>query len=290
MSYLKAARRKNNENLCQASLRIGCSRQHLSRLEQGKALATPEQARAIREIYGVPVLEAAHFARFGDLHRDLGLSPFELEPVSQDPWRVAYACWGEKLRKAGLTLATFDWMSHFLSGESSHECYAWLQVAVAGAEPFLGNPHEWGFDAHPIIDRSGRLLAERQLAGLIYRDKDVDIILWPQVSMRIDARHAFRLDCLMLLRVGGKVYWFSGELDGGGHDSRKDAYRSEKLGMLEVRISGEEIRKGKMFALLRERALEQVRLEREPAVRPPVRFLAPGRGTGWRPQPPFGPR
>ncbi|MBN9416900.1 hypothetical protein ABS71_21235 [bacterium SCN 62-11] len=291
MSYLKAAREKEDHKLSDASTRLGCSRQHLSRLEQGKALATPEQARAIREVYGVPVLEVGHQAKFAALHRELGLSPFQLETVNPDPWRVAYGCWGEKLRTGGLSLARFDWMSHFLPGESSHECYALLQVALAGAEEFLGNPHEWGFDLHPIIDRTGRLLAERMLPGLIYQDSEVDIVLWPQVSMRIDSKHAFRLDCLMLFRIARKVYWIALEFDAGGHDSTKDLYRTQKLGMPIVRITGEEIRQGRVFELLRQRAEEVVRAPREPGPGKSVlRMVVPGRGASWRPQPPTGPR
>ncbi|MBX3170699.1 MAG: hypothetical protein KF760_25060 [Candidatus Eremiobacteraeota bacterium] len=181
-------------------------------------------------------------------------------------------------------------MSHFLPAESSHECYALLQAAVAGAEEFLGNPHEWGFDLHPITNRSGRLLAERMLPGLIFRGDQEDVILWPQVTMRIDSKHAFRLDCLMLYRKGKKVYWLAVEFDGSGHNSSRDPYRSEKLGMLEVRITGQEIRQGKVFAILRERAEEQIRLQMEPSPKAPVRLVAPGQGTGWRPQAPFGPR
>ncbi len=290
MSYITIARDKKNKTVTQASAVLGCSRQYLSRLEQGKALATPEQARAIRDYLGVPVLEARHVSKFADLQREVGLRPFEVEQVNPDPWRAAYSCWGRSLSEAGLSLSKFDWMSHFLPGESSHECYALLQLALAGWQEFLGNPHEWGFDLNPITDRSGRLLAKRLLPGLIYRGEEEDCILWPQVTMRIDSRHAFRLDGLMLYRKSGKVYWPAVELDGGGHDARKDPYRSEKLGMLEVRISGAEIRQGKVFELLLERAAEAVRLQAEPAPKPAVRLLAPGRGTGWRPQAPLGPR
>ncbi|MBX3170698.1 MAG: helix-turn-helix transcriptional regulator [Candidatus Eremiobacteraeota bacterium] len=63
MSYLKIARDKKNQNGSQASAVLGFSRQHLSRLEQGKTLATREQAMAIREYLGVPVLEVGHVSQ-----------------------------------------------------------------------------------------------------------------------------------------------------------------------------------------------------------------------------------
>lgn len=65
-----------NQNGSNASAVLGFSRQHLSRLEQGKATATREQALAIREYLGVPVLEVGHLSKFTELQREVGLRPF----------------------------------------------------------------------------------------------------------------------------------------------------------------------------------------------------------------------
>lgn len=122
MSYLKSARKMEKHTQTEAARRLGMSRSHLSRLEQGKALATGAQAVAIRELYGVPVLEVDHKYKSSKLRRDYGIRPYALDRVNPDPWRTAYEYWGKALR--ALDLRIFEWLSHYLPSESTHEAYS----------------------------------------------------------------------------------------------------------------------------------------------------------------------
>lgn len=282
MSYLKIAREKEKHTQTEAALRLGVSRSHLSRLEQGKALATAAQAIAIRELYGVPVLEVDHQYKASKLRRDCGIRPYVMDRVNPDPWRTAYEYWGKALR--ALDLRIFEWMSHYLPSESTHEAYSLLQAAAKGAEPFLGNPHEWDFDLHPVVDRTGRLLGARVLPGLIYRGGDGrDFILFPQVTLRVDVSNAFRLDCLTFYRKENRNHWLDLEFDASGHDVSKDKYRSDKLGMKVVRISGKEIREGRVVELLLQRADAAIQQQVEVPRSAPVKLVRVASGAGWRP-------
>ena len=95
------------------------------------------------------------------------------------------------------------------------------------------------------------------LPALTYKGRDRFFIFWPQVSLRI-GETTFRLDGLMFYRRGAVRYWLVVEFDGAGHDHSKDPYRSGQLGMMEVRITGEEILQGRCFALLIERAEAEI--------------------------------
>lgn len=178
--------------------------------------------------------------------------PYRLDAVNAEPWRTAQKFWGGRMARAKLDETVWEWMCHYLPGESSHECYLWGQVQCAGGEPFLGNPLVWGFDQHVLVDRLGKLLGVRILPGLVYKRGDLEIVFWPQVSVRTE-KHTFRLDALIFVRKGKKRYWLVGEIDGAGHNGQGDAYRSEQLQMMEVRISGEEVRSGRAWDLLMER-------------------------------------
>jgi len=281
MSILKNAREKLEITQSEAARRLSVSRSHLSRLEQGRALATVDQAAAISELYGVPALQVAHRYGSSQLRRDCGIRPFALDTVNPDPWHTAYKYWAKQLR--ALDPAVFDWMSYYLPGESTYETYLLLQAAVAGAEPFLGNPHSWDFDLHPVVDRTGRLLGSRVLPGLLYRGQEQDVILFPQVTLRVDVTNAFRLDNLMFYRTGQRRLWLDLEVDASGHDARKDPYRTEKLGMMVVRLTGEEIRKGRAFELILSRVAALIQSQVAP---PPPKLVTVGNAPGWRPGPP----
>ncbi|MBN9417391.1 MAG: hypothetical protein J0I12_18230 [Candidatus Eremiobacteraeota bacterium] len=163
-------------------------------------------------------------------------------------------CLGELGQDFPLARDAWEWMREFLPADSACECRAWCQCAAAGAKPFLGNPHQWGFDLHPVVDRQNRLLGARVLPGLCYSKGEVDVMIWPQVCLRVDDRHCYRVDGLVFFRCGRQRYWLVLEFDGDGHNYRSDVYRMAKIGLPEVRISGEEIREGKTFSLLLERA------------------------------------
>ena len=252
MSYLKELREARGWSQDEAATRIGMNRQYLIRLEQGRALPTAAQAQRMARCYEAPVSCDAMMVSGRRLCDRADLRPYRLEAVNRAPWRAAQKFWGGRMAKANLNPQVWEWMCHHLSGESSHECYFWGQMQCAGAESFLGNPLVWGFDQHVLVDRLDKLLGVRILPGLAYKRGDLEIVFWPQVSVRTE-KHTFRVDALLFVRKGKKRFWMILEIDGAGHDASGDAYRSQQLQMLEVRLSGEEIREGKAFQLLIER-------------------------------------
>lgn len=253
MRYLKKRREELQWTQTEVALRCGMSRQHLNRLEAGRALASREQARLLRDLLGVPVLCADDLVGEREMRDLSGAAPYDLEALSPALWKAGWEFWGEHLVRMGIDRELWDWMSAFLAVDSSLECYALGQLVAEGARSFLGNPNQWGFDAHVVVDRLGRLLGERMLPGLIYRDKQRTFVFWPQVSLRTSLG-TFRLDGLMFHRGPAGRHWLASEFDGRGHDPRGDEKRAGKLVMLEVRINGDEIRQRRTLPLLLERA------------------------------------
>ena len=254
MSYLQKARELRKKTQDEISSLTRVSRQQLQRLEAGEIVASAEQAEALRQFFGMAILEAKQVLDFSEMRRRSGIRPFVLDPVDPQPWKTARANWGGA--KSGVPVDIWDWMSQFLPADSARECSGWVQCAAAGFKPFLGNPHQWGFDQLVVVDRQGRLLGARVLPGLCYSQDDMDIVIWPQVCLRVDDRHCYRVDGLMFFRKGRKRLWSTLEYDCEGHNYNRDAYRSAKIGLLEVRITSEEMKSGQVFALLVQRAGE----------------------------------
>lgn len=255
MSYLQQARDERELTQTEVSLRTGISRTQLQRLEAGQVVASPEQAAALRQLYGIELLESKHVVEGSEIRRRAGLNPYLLNHVDPQPWKTARATWGGK---AKLTSEVWNWLSQFLPADSARECFGLVQCALAGAKPFLGNPHQWGFDRLVVVDRQGKLLGARVLPGLCYSKDDVDLVIWPQVCLRIDDRHCYRVDGLIFFRKGRKRYWLTLEFDCEGHNFNRDAYRKVKIGMPEIRITGEDIKLRQVFPLLLKRAQEAV--------------------------------
>lgn len=253
MSYLQQARAKRNLTQAEVSRRTGISRPQLQRLEAGQVVASSEQAEALRQLYGIPVLEANNVIDFSEMRRRAAINPYLPDPIDPQPWKTAREAWARKVK---LAPEIWDWMSQFLPADSARECFGLGQCAAAEAKPFLGNPHQWGFNLRVVVDRHGKLLGARVLPGLSYSKDDIDLVIWPQVCLRIDDRHCYRVDGLVFFRKGRRRLWLILEFDGEGHNYSGDAYRSVKIGIPEIRITGEEIKLGQTFALLLQRAEE----------------------------------
>ncbi len=251
MSYLLKVRENADLKQAEAARQMGVSRQFLGRLEQGQSLPSAEQAEVLRKFYGLPVLEAAHL--LDQYERRRTLCPYALELVDSTPWRTTHDDHGFTLQALGLDPALWQWMTSFLPADVPRECFALGQVASLGARPMLGNPNHWDFLEHVVVDHLGKLPGCRVFPGLLYASGDSELWLWPQMRLRIDARTWFRLDGLVGYRKASRRFWLGLEWDGAGRDLRRDAFRTERLGMLEVRITNQEIGELRTTALLFER-------------------------------------
>ena len=253
MSYLLNVREKAELNQANAARQLGVSRQLLARWEQGQCLPSKDQAEALRRFYGVPILESAHCLDQWERRRSAGLSPFALDLVDPTPWQSAYADHGITLQAMGLDLAIWEWMSNFLPADVARESFALGQVAALGMKPMMGNPNTWDFLDYVVVDTLGRLPGCRLFPGLSYESDDKELWLWPQARLRIDSKFWFRLDALVAYRRGSRRFWLDLEWDGAGREPGRDAFRSARLGLLEVRITGDEIRELRAAPLLLER-------------------------------------
>jgi len=168
--------------------------------------------------------------------------PFELATTNSLNWKRAFQFWLRPIARLGLNPSLVDWLKLTFPCDSALEAFGWLQLAVAHAEPLLANPHFLGFRHHPIVDAHGKALGERLLAGLRLRWESSRMLVWPQVPMLVDGK-SFRCDGLVLLRHNRHSQWRSLEFDGAGHDFSKDDYRRMQLGLREIRISGDEIKR-----------------------------------------------
>lgn len=253
MSYLLKIREEADLKQAEAARQMGVSRQFLARLEQGQSLPSADQAEILRKFYGVPVLETAHQLDQRERRRQAGLCPYALERVDPTPWMTAQEDYGFTLQALGLDPALWQWMSTFLPADAPPECFALGQVASLGARPMLGNPNHWDFVDHVVVDHLGRLPGCRVFPGILYESGGSELWLWPQMRLRIDARYWYRLDALIGYRKASRRFWLGLEWDGAGRDARRDAFRRERLGMLEVRITNQEIKELRTRALLFER-------------------------------------
>ena len=252
MRWIRDKRIKLNLSQAEVARRCGMSRQRLCMIEGGKALPTRSQAVLLAGTLGlgsVPCIE--------DLPSDKKMAssgrlrPYTFEPVNQERWDSAVKFWGHRFRR--LPPGRLAWMRNMLRVDSAIEALAWILLCLAGAIPFVGNPHQWGFRGHPLVDGLGQCLGERVLPGLYYEKEGVAFWLWPQINLR-PKEVAFRVDALMLFVEGGRYRWLVVEIDGDGHVSKKDQFRQEQLKMGEVRIEGKDIKALRMLELLMQKA------------------------------------
>ena len=238
-------------NLAQAEVarRCGMSRQRLCLIEGGRALPTQKQAVLLAGALGLGAVPCVEDIRSD---KKVGrLRPYTFDPVNQERWNSAGKFWERLFRK--LPAGRLAWMRNMLRVDSAIEALAWILLALAGATPFVGNPHQWGFRLHPLVDGLGLCLGERVLPGLHYEKDGVAFWLWPQVNLR-PKDVTFRVDALMLFIEGDKCRWLIVEIDGDGHVSINDLFRQEQLKMGEVRILGDDIKARRMLELLIQKA------------------------------------
>lgn len=228
----------------------GLSRQQYVRIEQGLALPGKEQAARLTEILGTALLHGAQ--TFSDRQRRAaaGYTPYRLETVSSEPWRVFEQTHGVAM---GVDRATWDWLRTYVHCDSSFECGGHCDIVRGGARPMVDSPLLWGFERHVLLDSKGQLLGARVLPCLHYQEKDVQLIFWPQVTLRTE-RGTLRVDGLMIYWSSQGRYWCVVEFDGLGHQGEKDPYPAQMHQMPEIRFSSNEIRGRRCLELLLERA------------------------------------
>jgi transcriptional regulator with XRE-family HTH domain len=249
MEFLR--RRRLELGLSQAELaqRSGVARQRIAEIEGGLVLPGADQAEALEEVLGCQGLATScQILSQKWLGRQGRRRPFEAPEVNQDPWLRAERYWAYPMRR--IPVRILAWMKHFFLCDEASECYGWVQLAMVGARPRLGNPHQAGFRNLPLVDGKGQALGERMLPCLHWKEQGFECILWPQVRVRPLAV-TYRLDSLLFLRKKRATHWLYLELDGRGHDEAHDLYRHRELKLDAIRVPAEEVKRARLVGVLR---------------------------------------
>lgn len=232
---------------------VGISRKRVSELEGGLFLPRPALARELERVLklkGIP--DRSQLFPMRGLRRLGQARPFDLVPVNSEPWQRMEAHFESLLRQLRVPEAVAEWMRRFLPCDSGHEGLALFQLAAAGARPLLLNPHQCGYRKQAILDAQGEALAERPLAGLHWRCKSLEALLWPQVRLM----SGFRLDFLIRARRAGSRRWLAVELDGLLHKLERDARRDRMLGLSVLRVPLSEVKSLALAGFLESRLIE----------------------------------
>lgn len=236
MFSLEELRRRHGWNLSQLGQATGEDRRLLADLERGAALAAPEVAQLL-ERHGIRGLACASELIQKKEMRPLRLEPYAFPQYNQEAWDRAASYKPQLYRK--VNPRSLDWLRRHVRADSALECDLWVKLVLAGGKLRLANPHSCGFRKLPVVDDLGDALADRVLPCIQIKRADIEVLLWPQVSVRPD-KWTFRVDALVL-RISPRPLWTTLEVDGPGHNHEKDHFRSPQLLQDTVRLSKSEI-------------------------------------------------
>lgn len=255
MLFFRRLRRLLKLTQRQMAEACGVSRSAWQMVEYGEVLPAPELGRRICELTGLAAVPSQDDCLTGqELRRLHRARPFEFVGGSEDVWaRTHDQCQNMTGLYDRVPPALIAWMEAMLECESVPEGFTWLQLAYDGAGSVIANPHELGFRGQCIVDRTGKPLGERQLAGLRGEIGPLKYLVWPQVRMRPRSA-VLRVDGLMLLVHGSDRHWIDLEIDSALHDPEKDAVRRKLLQMDEIRLSSEDVDRFKVVERIRQRA------------------------------------
>lgn len=214
----------------------GLSERRISDFECGRALPTLDQARALEKALrtaGLPhqgeILSAAAIRRL------VRGKPFELPPVNAESWQRMDRFYREQVESLNLSDADRLWISTNFSADSGVDGVGVCSLVASGAKKIWSSPTECCYRGHGVVDRNGMALGERLLPALHWITKEFEAVLWPQVGLQ-NARSSYRVDYLVLIRIGKRLFWRIVEVDGPHHNQERDDYRSRLLQASPIRI------------------------------------------------------
>ncbi len=211
--------------------RCGLSRFAWRRLETGQNLPNPQQAQDLELLCGHAVPTTAHLIP-SERMRLFETARFQLPPVTPGPWLRLKS----RILPTHPGWRTFDWAQQLISCESDFEAKAYWPFIRSGAQPVVANPHQLGFDLHPIVQADDRALGPRVLPGFASFEGDLPYLIFPQVRLRTPTIPA-RLDGLVWYKVDDFTGWADLEFDGAGHNTANDLRRTQALALPIIRIT-----------------------------------------------------
>lgn len=248
MLSVEELRNRNGWNITKLGQATGLDRRLLAELERGAALATPEVA-ALLAAQGIEGLACS-----GDLIqkkelRGLRLRPYQVPSYNKEAWNRALKYYRALCLQ--VPRRSLQWLIRHVRADSALECILWLRLVLAGAKLRLANPHSCGYRGLPLVDEHGNALGERVLPCLHLKEEGLELLIWPQISLR-PGKWTFRVDGL-LLRVAPEARWGALEVDGAGHDHLKDDFRSAQLLQETIRLAKADVEDVGLVAKLSER-------------------------------------
>lgn len=217
----------------------GISPSQLCRCEQDEKAGSEETMARIRAHLGLGV-EAKGRALAVRVVRRMRLRARPAERTRRrDSWlRVLQCHRGWLARLGGPTLP--GWFREECDCDSAPEFLSLLQLLVAGGCAVRCSPLALGFLQQPLLCSDKLALGTRPIPCIHLRLDTLELIYFPQVSMRTSKRDC-RVDGLVLCRAGRRKCWLVVEIDGGGHDGWGDEERTRWLGLPVVRMSADSV-------------------------------------------------
>ncbi len=243
MSYFYWVRKSLNYTPSQMSEHCQVSRQTLSDFESGRSLP-PRELLDKMELDGYPCAEYVLSAR--EMKKWRRGYAYDLPMLNSECWLKAEKRWSAVLEALKLSRAMRRWLRQFVASDSAWEVLVLSFLAALEARSVLANPHHrLDFRGQPIVDSFGRALGDRVLPGFMGKSGPLQFLLWPQVYLRTSVA-TYRVDALVMVKMGSKVTWFVLEIDGPHHNPERDRLRCEALGLPEVRLTQTEIEGGQV--------------------------------------------
>lgn len=172
----------------------------------------------------------------------------ELRNLTLPPERIARPRWTSACRLGKLRrdepqfmrrvepyIARWEWYVEEAPSESLPETVLQVGELPHGAVPIWISTAGMGFDLWPVCDEDGRGAATLLRPGLV----TPDWVMVNQVQVVAGSRRP-RLDALILVREPRPTF-INGEVDGTGHIADDDEGRTRALGMVTLRIPGDEL-------------------------------------------------
>ena len=137
--------------------------------------------------------------------------------------------------------------------ESGEELRFWLEFCAEGSKVHWLAPCRTGFRKLPILDpKTQEVVSDVRFPGLAFELEGLQILAFPQLTMTARG-YTYRLDALLGVMTGGGRAWINVEVDGAGHVTQFDAERQERLGLLTIRITTDDLRSGEVRKRLAQR-------------------------------------
>lgn len=242
MSFFFEIRRSLNYTPKQMAETYCLRPQTLHDLERGRSLPSAELLQKLEQELGLEGLPCADFLISGrEAQKWRRGAAYGLQMVNPEPWIKAEKRWSSLLEELRVPRVTRRWLRRFLPSDSALEVLALYQLATLESRPILGNPHELDFRDQPIVDAFGKALGTRVLPGIAGSSGALRYLLWPQVWLRTSAA-SYRVDALVLVKVGTKVCWCVLEFDGPHHHLENDLFRQSALGIHHIRFSEHDVK------------------------------------------------